>query len=123
MWMNSVAIIGRLGKDAEVTRVGQKDTPLAKFSIALDDGWGDNKKTFWFDVTMWGERAEKIGSWLTKGKVVAITGSLRQETWTNNEGQKRSRVVINARDIDFPVPRNAGVSSPAPEENTDEPPF
>lgn len=93
MDLNVVAVVGRLGKDAELKFVGQKNTPLATFSVAVNDGWGDQKKTYWFDVDVWGKTAESLTQYLTKGVQVAVRGKLRQETW-ETDGGKRSKIKI-----------------------------
>jgi single-strand DNA-binding protein len=96
---NEVVIIGRLTRDAEIkmTSSGQS---ITSFSIAVNrsvkkgDEWTDEAS--FFDVTLWGKIGEIIGQYLTKGKQVAVVGSLRQDRWTDKEGANRSKVVINA---------------------------
>lgn len=65
----------RIGKDA-VTRFTQQGKPVTGFSAAFDTGWGDNKKTFWLDVSGWGERYEKVAQYLTKGSQVLLEGDI-----------------------------------------------
>lgn len=65
----------RIGKDA-VTRFTQGGKSVTGFSAAFDTGWGDNKKTYWLDVSGWGERYEKIAQYLTKGSQVLVEGDI-----------------------------------------------
>ena len=65
----------RIGKDA-VTRFTQGGKSVTGFSAAFDTGWGDNKKTYWLDVSGWGERYEKLAQYLTKGSQVLIEGDI-----------------------------------------------
>lgn len=65
----------RIGKDA-VTRFTQGGKSVTGFSAAFDTGWGDNKKTYWLDVSGWGERYEKVAQYLTKGSQVLIEGDI-----------------------------------------------
>ena len=65
--------VGRIGKDA-VTRVTQKGESVTGFSLAMDDGFGDNKKTLWFDCSGWGKRYEAVAQYLVKGAQVWIVG-------------------------------------------------
>lgn len=65
----------RIGKDA-VTRFTQGGKSVTGFSAAFDTGWGDNKKTYWLDVSGWGERYEKVAHYLTKGIQVLIEGDI-----------------------------------------------
>jgi len=60
----------RIGKDAEVKNVNGK--PLLNVSAAYDYGYGDNKKTQWLNLTMFGQQAEKLAPHLTKGKQIVI---------------------------------------------------
>lgn len=64
-----------IGKDA-VTRFTQQGKPVTGFSAAFDTGWGDNKKTYWLDVSGWGERYEKVSQYLTKGSQVLLEGDI-----------------------------------------------
>lgn len=73
--MKVITIAGRLGKNAEIRRT-QDGKPVLNFTVAVDDGYGENKKTMWFDCAMYGDRGEKIAQYLTKGTSVAVTGNL-----------------------------------------------
>jgi single-strand DNA-binding protein len=75
-------------------------TPVAFFSIAVnrrkktDAGWGEEPN--FFDVSLYGGLAESIAWRLVKGAQVCVDGELKQERWTDQAGQARSRVVIAA---------------------------
>lgn len=73
--MKQVCISGRLGKSAELRRT-QNGDPVLSFSVAVNDGYGENKSTMWFDCSMFGKRGEKLVDFLEKGKEVTITGEL-----------------------------------------------
>lgn len=70
--MKQLTVAGSLGRDAEVRRVGDND--VCSFSVAVDDGFGDNKKTIWFDVSRWGKGASGLANVLVKGSRVAASG-------------------------------------------------
>lgn len=101
--INTVTILGRLGKDAELKYLNT-GTALLLGSIANNQGYtkdGEWTETVhWFDFKMWGKRAEGIAQYLTKGTKIAIQGTLNQERW-ETDGNRRSKVVIMARDINF----------------------
>ena len=92
MSMSAVTIVGNLGRDAEL-----RYTPAGKAvltgSVAVDDGWGEKKVTNWWKFELWGDRAEKLSQYLTKGAKVAITGRLAMEKW-EKDGEKHERVKI-----------------------------
>ena len=96
-------IVGRLTRDAELkyTNSGQ---PVCHFAVATSsrtkkgDQWVD-ESNYW-DVDLWGKRGETINQYLTKGKLVAIQGDMRQDRW-EQDGQTRMKVRINANDVQF----------------------
>lgn len=73
--MKQIAIAGRIGKAPELRRTQQGD-PVLSFSVAVDDGYGQNKSTMWFDCSVWGKRAEALEPHLAKGGAVTIIGDL-----------------------------------------------
>lgn len=72
--MKVIAIAGACGRDAEVRQVSGSD--VCQFSVAVDDGFGENKKTVWFDVSRWGKGASGLANVLVKGSRVAVSGEL-----------------------------------------------
>lgn len=97
--MNKAFFVGRVGKDAEV-----KYTPQGKavcnFSIAVDVGWGENKKTLWVGGTLWEKKAESLAKFLTKGKQVAICGEVDLRVWIGrNDGDAQGQITVNVRDL------------------------
>ena len=95
--INSVALVGRLTRDAEIKREG-----LIAFSLAVNrtvrdgDNWKDEAS--FFDCQHW-TKAD-IAKYLTKGKQIAIVGELIQDRW-EKDGQARSRVIINVSQVQF----------------------
>lgn len=73
--MNVFTAIGRVGKDA-IVRYTQTGKAVAGWSLAVDDGWGENKQTVWLDCSLWGDRAEKLAPYITKGAQIGVTGSI-----------------------------------------------
>jgi single-strand DNA-binding protein len=101
--MNSVNIIGRLTRDAEL-KYTANGTAVCKFSVAVNekrkigDEWKDQAN--FFEIVLWGKVGESISQYMTKGKQVAITGKLTQERW-DQDGQSRQKVVITAATVQF----------------------
>jgi single-strand DNA-binding protein len=89
---NRVQLIGRLGKDPE-TRLTPKGNKVCGFSVAVDRNWkgsdGEMKKaTDWFNVEAWGKLGEICQSFLHKGRLVFLEGSLRTSHY-EVEGETR----------------------------------
>jgi len=99
--INIVVLIGRLTRDAElkITASGQA---VCKFSIAVNrrrkngDQWEDEAN--FFDIVVWGKQGESLNQYLKKGKMVGVTGELRQDRW-QQDGQNRSKVEIVANNL------------------------
>ncbi len=94
-------VVGRLTRDAELkyTNSGQA---VCHFSVATSarrkkgDQWVE-ESSFW-DVDFWGKGGESINQYLTKGKLVAVEGAMRQDKW-EQDGQTRSKTLITANTV------------------------
>lgn len=76
--MNKLTLIGRITKDAEL-KYTSGGKAVTQIGIAVDDGWGETKSTIWIRASLFGERAEKLTEYLTKGKQVYVEGRLSHE--------------------------------------------
>jgi single-strand DNA-binding protein len=99
--INSVTIVGRITRDPELTYTGG-GMAICKISIAVNRSKKQNdqwvEEASFFDVTLFGKRAESLQQYLTKGTQIAVQGSLKQDRW-EQDGQKRSKVQIIADNI------------------------
>lgn len=98
--MNSVSLIGRLGKDPEVRTTGSGKT-VANFTLAVDFGFGDRKTTSWIPVQVWEKTAEIAQKYLAKGSQVAVTGRLQQRSWEDRDGNTRSVLEVVGERLDL----------------------
>lgn len=91
--MNNWTIAGRIGRDAEVrhTPGGQV---VCNFSVALDEGYGDQKKTLWVSCAGWGERFEKLAPYLLKGTPLTVSGRASARVFTPRGGEARADLVL-----------------------------
>ncbi len=92
--MNKVHLIGRLTRDPEI-RYTQSGKAMARFTLAIDDGYGDNKRTDFPTVTVWGKTAETIGNSLHKGSKVAVNGKITTSSY-EKDGQKIYTTEVTA---------------------------
>ena len=67
--------------------------------IAVDDGFGDKKKSYFFDVVAWESLGEQLGQ-LQKGQKLGVYGKLTSRQY-EKDGQKRTviEIVANALEI------------------------
>lgn len=112
MDLNNYSVIGRMTRDLDDRAFAYTPNGKARLniSIAVNDGYGDNQYTSYFDVVVWGKTAENIKPYLGKGKQICINGRLRQDRWESN-GQKNSRVVIVAETVQLLGGRDNGAGS------------
>jgi len=97
--LNKVMILGRLGNDPEL-RQTQKGTSMVNISIATNDGWGENQKTEWHRVVVFGKPAEAINQYCSKGSQLFIEGRLSTSSYEKN-GEKRYSTDIIASSFEF----------------------
>ena len=99
--MISISLTGNLGSDAEVRHLPSGDAE-EEISVAVSVGYGDRKQTDWYRCQLWGKRAEGgIIQYLKKGTQVAITGQLKMNKWTNNEGVEKTTPDVSIDQIDL----------------------
>ncbi len=105
MSINRVIISGNLTRDPEVRRT-QSGMAIMSFGVAVNDRRRNQQTGEWedypnfVDCTMFGNRAESLSNYLTKGLKVAIEGKLRYSTW-ERDGQKRSKLEVVVDELEF----------------------
>lgn len=97
---NKVILLGRLTRDVELNQT-TTGTECAKFGFATSNGFGDKKKTVFVDITAWGKTAIFVNTYFKKGNEVLIEGRLDFDTWESKEGEKRSKLYVQAEKINF----------------------
>lgn len=98
--MNQFIGIGNLTADPHV-RTTDSGTTVCSFRIAVNYGWGDNKKVSFLHVVTFGKRAETCGQYLSKGRKVCVRGSIATGEYTNTDGRKVYTTDIQADEVEF----------------------
>ncbi|WP_210123999.1 single-stranded DNA-binding protein [Staphylococcus sp. GDY8P95P] len=96
--MNIVAITGRITKDLELKQAGQ--TQVTNFSMAVENPYKKDDASF-FDIVAFGKTAELLNQYCGKGSKIGVDGTLKQDRFTDKEGNNRSVVRITANRIEF----------------------
>ena len=99
MSLNTVAISGRLGRDPELNSTNNGNS-VANFSVAVDQGFGDQKTTSWVRCVAWQKTAEFVTKFFQKGDMIILSGRLQGRTW-EQDGVKREVLEVVAEKIDF----------------------
>ncbi len=96
---NNVSVVGNVTRDPEM-RYTQGGMSIAKFGLAWNKRRQDGEEDVsFFDVTCFRSLAENVAESITKGTRVVVQGTLNQDSWENQEGEKRSRVEIIAEEV------------------------
>jgi single-strand DNA-binding protein len=101
---NQIMIVGNLTRDPEL-RYTPNGAALVKFGVAVsrrapdESGQWRDVETSFFDVTAWRQLAENVAESLTQGTRVVVVGRLRTNTWETPEGEKRSKIEIEADEV------------------------
>ncbi len=85
--INKVILMGRLTKDPELRRTGNQ-TPVCTFSIAVDNGYGENKHTDFINCVTWNRTAEFVSKYFTKGKMIIVIGRISARSWEGQDGKR-----------------------------------
>lgn len=103
--LNSVHLIGRLGKDPE-SRQSNNGTTVTSLTLATSDRYKDKsgewqEKTEWHNLVSFGNRADAMARYLKKGSQVYIEGGLQTRSWDDKDGVKRYTTEIVVHDFQF----------------------
>ena len=115
MSINRVNISGNLTRDPEL-RQTTSGTAILRFGMAVNDR-RRNQSGEWEDVpnfvdcVVFGNRAEPLSRFLSKGSKVAVEGKLRYSSW-ERDGQRRSKLEVVVDEVEFLSPRGAGAQGP-----------
>ncbi len=106
--MNKVVLVGRLGKDPDL-RTSRNGKPYCTFSLATAN-WR-TKETDWHNVVCFGKTAEFIGARSAKGDVLAVSGRIANNNYTDKNGVKRYSYNIEADDVQIAAYSDAGTGT------------
>ena len=99
--INRVELLGRVGGDPEM-RQSQGGTPITQFRMATDRRRQNGEtEADWHSVVCWGRQAEAVAEYVRKGNRLYVSGSLAQNTFETEEGQRIHRTEVHAREVVF----------------------
>ena len=116
--MNLVVQMGRLTADPEIRRHG--DITVAKFSLAVNRRFkreGEADADF-FTVVAFGKTADFVEKYFHKGMKAVVTGELRNNHYTDNNGVKHYSEQIIVSTIEFAESKQSN-QAPAPKTDND----
>lgn len=101
--LNQCVLIGRLTRDPEL-RYTPSGVPVASFTLAVDRSYttqDGQRETDFLDIIAWRKLAETVSAHLTKGRLVAVSGSVQTRSYETPEGQRRKVWEVNAHSIRY----------------------
>ena len=98
--MNKVILCGNLVKDMDVKVIKGKtkksdDVIVGRFTLAVNEGYGENKKATFIPVTIFNKTVENLEEFLIKGTKVNVVGRLDIKNVETEEGYKTYVSVIS----------------------------
>ena len=102
---NKVLLIGNLTRDPQLSYTPSQ-TAVVDFGLATNRRWtgqdgNPREETCFVDCRAFGRQAETINKYLTKGRSVFIEGRLTYDSWTAQDGSKRSRLRVTVEGFQF----------------------
>lgn len=98
--MNKVILIGRLTKDPELNFAAGTGTAVCRFAIAVTRPFKKDETDF-INCIAFGKTGETIAQYLTKGRQLAVTGSIRTGSYDAKDGTKRYTTDIVVDSFEF----------------------
>lgn len=112
--LNQVVLIGRLTQDPELRYTPGNGVAVAKFTVAVDRPFANQqgeRDTDFIPVVTWRKLAENCANYLSKGRLVAVSGRLQIRSYDDNQGIRRKASEIVANDVRFLEPPGGGQES------------
>lgn len=101
---NKIILVGNLTRDIEL-RYTTSGSAIGSSAIAVTRKYTLNgekrEETCFIDITFFGKSAEIANQYLAKGSKLLIEGRLRQEQWTDNNGQNRSKHSVSVENMEM----------------------
>lgn len=106
---NKTIIMGRLAYDPKCndSKSGKR---MCAMTIPVDTGWGENKKTQWYKVLVFGQRAEACEKYLRKGDTILAMGEISADIYDGKNGEKKVAITLMAESVTF-GPKTSGTGA------------
>lgn len=97
--MNTTIFKGNISQDPTIRYSGEM--AIASTSIAINSGYGDKKRTDYFNLTAFGKTAELFEKYVQKGTPLCVRCHPQNNNWTDKDGNKRYDIVFIVDEVDF----------------------
>lgn len=107
--LNQINLMGRLTAEPDY-RTTQSGITVARFTLAVERNYQQNgqKQTDFLEVTAWRGTADFVQKYFHKGQLVAVTGSVQTDNYTDKDGSKRKSWNVQAAQVYFAESKRDG---------------
>ena len=101
--LNRIIVMGRLVRDPEL-RHTQAGKAVTSFTLSVDrdfKGQNGEREVDFIDIVAWGNTAEFVCNYFSKGRMAVAEGRLQLRDWTDKNGNKRKNAEIQVSNIYF----------------------
>lgn len=114
---NKILLMGNLTRDPQLSYTPNQ-TAVVDFGLATNRRWtgqdgSQREETCFVDCRAFGRMAENINKYMSKGRLILVEGRLTYDTWTAQDGTKRSRHRVTVESFTF-LPGTGGGGGPTP---------
>ena len=102
---NRIVLMGNLTRDPQLSYTPNQ-TAVVDFGLATNRRWTaadgtQREETCFVDCRAFGRQAENINKYLSKGRLILVEGRLTFDSWTAQDGTKRSKHRITVENFQF----------------------
>ena len=102
--LNSAILQGRLVRDPEL-RYTTSGIPVCTITIAWSEKYKGSETKCFLPVTIWRSTAEMVDKNFTKGREIIVEGRLKTKDWTDQNGNRKSVIEMQANRVHFCGPK------------------
>lgn len=103
--MNRIDLIGRIATELELKFIPTSGKAVTQFSLAVTDEYrkakGEKPDADFFNVVVFGSRAESLVTYMKKGKNLAVCGRLRNRNYEDKHGIRKYITEVIASEVHF----------------------
>lgn len=98
--INKAILMGRLTRDP-VIRHTDSGKAVCNFTVAIDNGYGEEKSADFISCVAWNKTAEFVDKYFAKGRMIIVVGRIRTRTWEDRDGKKNYVTEVIASEVAF----------------------
>lgn len=110
--VNEMILQGRLVADPELKST-QSGVFWCDFTVAWSKKYKENKEVCFMPCRAWRQSAEFVSKYFGKGDQIAVVGKMVTQSWTDKDGQKKSKLFCKITEANFCGSRSQAQPQPA----------